>query len=63
MFSSIQELSEKLEAAKYVTDPVTLKVIYLAAQMQKPVLAEGPPGSGNGATKSSRPGGEIGRSA
>ena len=46
MFSSIQELSEKLEAAKYVTDPVTLKVIYLAAQMQKPVLAEGPPGSG-----------------
>ena len=46
MFSSIQELSDKLEAAKYVTDSVTLKVIYLAAQMQKPVLAEGPPGSG-----------------
>ena len=46
MFSSIQDLSVKLEAAKYVTDPVTLKVIYLAAQMQKPVLAEGPPGSG-----------------
>src|SRR5579872_5817807 len=46
VFSSIQELSEKLDAAKYVTDPVTLKVIYLAAQMQKPVLAEGPPGSG-----------------
>src|SRR5713226_7621463 len=41
VFSSIQELSEKLEAAKYVTDPVTLKVIYLAAQMQKPVLAKG----------------------
>jgi hypothetical protein len=46
VFSSIQELSEKLETAKYVTDSVTLKVIYLAAQMQKPVLAEGPPGSG-----------------
>jgi MoxR-like ATPase len=46
VFSSIEELSEKLEAAKYVTDPVTLKVIYLAAQMQKPVLVEGPPGSG-----------------
>jgi ABC-type ATPase with predicted acetyltransferase domain len=46
VFSSIQDLSEKLEATKYVTDPVTLKVIYLAAQMQKPVLAEGPPGSG-----------------
>ena len=39
-------MSEKLDAAKYVTDPVTLKVIYLAAQMQKPILAEGPPGSG-----------------
>src|ERR1700744_1395440 len=46
VFSSIQELSEKLETAKYVTDSVTLKMIYLAAQMQKPVLAEGPPGSG-----------------
>jgi ABC-type ATPase with predicted acetyltransferase domain len=46
VFSSIQDLSEKLDATKYVTDPVTLKVIYLAAQMQKPVLAEGPPGSG-----------------
>ena len=46
MFTSIEELSTKLEAAKYVTDPVTLKVIYLAAQMQKPLLAEGPPGSG-----------------
>jgi MoxR-like ATPase len=33
-------------AARYVADPVTLKVIYLAAQMQKPVLAEGPPGPG-----------------
>ena len=46
MFSSIEELSERLDAARYVADPVTLKVIYLAAQMQKPVLAEGPPGSG-----------------
>ena len=46
MFASIEELSERLDAARYVADPVTLKVIYLAAQMQKPVLAEGPPGSG-----------------
>jgi len=46
VFASIEQLSEKLEAAKYIADPVTLKVIYLAAQMQKPVLAEGPPGSG-----------------
>ena len=46
MFSSAQELSEKLQAAKYVIDPVTLKVVFLAAKMQKPVLIEGPPGSG-----------------
>ena len=46
MFASVEELSEKLEAAKYVIDPVTLKVVYLAAEMQKPVLIEGPPGSG-----------------
>lgn len=46
VFSSIQELSEKFEAANYVADPVTLRVIYLAAQLQKPILAEGPPGSG-----------------
>ena len=46
MFASIEELSERLDAARYVADPVTLRVIYLAAQMQKPVLAEGPPGSG-----------------
>jgi MoxR-like ATPase len=46
VFASIEELSERLDAARYVADPVTLKVIYLAAQMQKPVLAEGPPGSG-----------------
>src|SRR5713226_7771717 len=46
MFSSAQELSEKLQAAKYVIDPVTLKVVFLAAKMRKPVLIEGPPGSG-----------------
>src|SRR5215831_5764141 len=46
MFCSVQELSEKLQAAKYVIDPVTLKVVFLAATMQKPVLIEGPPGSG-----------------
>ena len=46
MFTSVQQLSEKLQAAKYVIDPVTLKVVFLAAKMQKPVLIEGPPGSG-----------------
>jgi MoxR-like ATPase len=46
VFASIEQLSEKLAAAKYIADPVTLKVVFLAARMQKPILAEGPPGSG-----------------
>ena len=46
MFASLAELSERLEATKYVIDPVTLKVVFIAARMQKPVLIEGPPGSG-----------------
>ena len=46
MFASIEELSEKLELAKYVIDEVTLKVVFLAAMMRKPLLIEGPPGSG-----------------
>jgi MoxR-like ATPase len=46
VFASIEQLSHNLVAAKYVADPVTLKAVFLAAQMQKPILAEGPPGSG-----------------
>jgi len=46
VFLSAQELSEKLRAARYIIDPVTLSVVYLAARMQKPLLIEGPPGCG-----------------
>ena len=46
VFSSIAELGQRLEAAKYVIDPVTLQVVYLAARMQKPIIVEGPPGCG-----------------
>lgn len=46
MFASAEELSEKLRGARYIIDPVTLSVVYLAAQMQKPLLIEGPPGCG-----------------
>jgi len=46
VFSSAQELSEKLRAARYIIEPVTLSVVYLAARMQKPLLIEGPPGCG-----------------
>ena len=46
MFASIEDLGQRLGAAKYVIDPVTLKVVYLATRMQKPVIVEGPPGCG-----------------
>ena len=46
MFSSIEELGARLNAARYVIDPVTLQVVYLAARMQKPIIVEGPPGCG-----------------
>lgn len=46
MFSSVDELAHKLRLARYIIDPVTLSVVYLAARMQKPLLIEGPPGCG-----------------
>jgi MoxR-like ATPase len=46
MFSSIDNLAASLRNAQYIIDPVTLEAVYLAAEMQKPLLVEGPPGSG-----------------
>jgi len=46
VFSSIEDLGQRLGKAKYVIDEVTLQVVYLAARMQKPVIVEGPPGCG-----------------
>jgi MoxR-like ATPase len=46
MFSSLEQLSDKLRAARYVIEMVALEVVYLAARMQKPLLVEGPPGCG-----------------
>jgi len=46
VFSSPTELATKLRAARYIIDPVTLSVVYLAVRMQKPLLIEGPPGCG-----------------
>ena len=42
MFGSTEELSGKLAATGYFIDPVMIKVVYLAARMQKPLLLEGP---------------------
>ncbi|MHB8527840.1 MAG: AAA family ATPase, partial [Candidatus Acidiferrales bacterium] len=46
MFESPAELGEKLRAARYVIDDLTLGNVYLAARLQKPILIEGPPGCG-----------------
>jgi MoxR-like ATPase len=46
VFSSIEDLAVRLRNAQYIIDPVTLEAVYLAAEMQKPLLVEGPPGSG-----------------
>ena len=46
MFDSLELLSQKLLSAGYVIDPVTVQLIYLAVRMNKPLLVEGPAGSG-----------------
>jgi hypothetical protein len=46
VFDSIDELSAKLAATGYLIDPVMTQVAFLAAKLQKPLLLEGPAGSG-----------------
>src|SRR5678816_1698814 len=46
MFSSPRDLADRLLAAKYVIDEAVLPVIFLAAEMRRPLLIEGPPGCG-----------------
>jgi len=46
LFASAQETLQALASAGYITDEITATVVYLAARLNKPVLIEGPPGSG-----------------
>ena len=46
MFQSVEELSQKLSATGYFIDPTMTKVVFLADQMKRPLLLEGPAGSG-----------------
>jgi MoxR-like ATPase len=46
VFSSVEDVSEGLRKAGYLTDPVTITTVFLAASLHKPVLSEGPAGSG-----------------
>src|SRR5258708_2685914 len=46
MFDSIEQLSRELASAGYFIDSVMIQVVFLAAKLQKPLLLEGPAGSG-----------------
>jgi len=46
LLTSPQETREALANVGYITDGITATVVYLAAKLHKPVLLEGPPGSG-----------------
>ena len=46
MFSSLCEVEDGLRTSGYIADPVATSTVYLAARLQKPLLLEGPPGSG-----------------
>lgn len=46
MFSSLDAVSNGLRGTGYIADSVTLTTVFLAARLHKPLLLEGPAGSG-----------------
>lgn len=46
MFDSVENVMSGLFLTGYITDEVTATVVYLAGKLHKPLLLEGPPGSG-----------------
>ena len=46
MFGSVEELSKRLADTGYFIDPVMAQVVLLAAKLRKPLILEGPAGSG-----------------
>jgi len=46
VFSSPEEVAQKLRAIQYLVADELLSVVYLAMKLRKPLLVEGPPGSG-----------------
>jgi len=46
VFSSFEELGQRLRATGYIADSIAATTVYLAAKLQKPLLLEGPAGSG-----------------
>ena len=46
MFHSPHELESKLRHVGYIVDSLTATTVFLAGKLQKPLLLEGPAGSG-----------------
>jgi serine/threonine-protein kinase len=46
VFASIQETEGAVRRTGYIADPITITTVYLAARLHKPLLLEGPAGSG-----------------
>jgi MoxR-like ATPase len=46
VFSSLEEVGERLRSTGYIADSIATTTVYLAARLQKPLLLEGPAGSG-----------------
>jgi MoxR-like ATPase len=46
VFSSFEEVSERLRSTGYIADSIATTTVYLAAKLHKPLLLEGPAGSG-----------------
>ncbi len=46
MFSSLEEVSQRLRSTGYIADSIATTTVYLAEKLQKPLLLEGPAGSG-----------------
>jgi MoxR-like ATPase len=45
-FASVEDVTGRLRATGYLADPMIANVIWLADRLEKPVLAEGPAGTG-----------------
>jgi MoxR-like ATPase len=45
-FASVEDVTDRLQATGYLADPMIANVIWLADRLGKPVLAEGPAGTG-----------------
>ena len=46
MFPSLEDFEARLRASGYIADSIATTTVYLAARLQKPLLLEGPAGSG-----------------